>query len=292
MRISREDLTTVATVAALGLFGASSAHADYIADFDTTGSSDDFTAVHESNVATGSFTEVSDGGNDYLQVSATAEQHFDPGGQLRFIGAPTESAGSQVLFPTGELADPVRTEAHMGLTYMGLTGAEPGNEDKNPFVAFGLMAYDTTTGEADYRDKLIVQITNTEARVTLSSSRTNIGPNNRATFDLSEDVSAGDEFEIQATEDLFRVLHNGAPLTSDDTDSDGYANLGVDFSLFNGDSLTPFAGVIRGSDNVEAGDTFAAGFDDFSVQNVVIPEPATLGLLGMAGLGLLRRRRD
>jgi hypothetical protein len=51
-------------------------------------------------------------------------------------------------------------------------------------------------------------------------------------------------------------------------------------------------GLLWFEDGVQTGFLGQTGFSIGAPVNVVVPEPASLGLLGVAGLGLLARRRD
>lgn len=288
-----QRILTVATGAALLATGANSAHADYMADFDTTGSAADFGVIHSLGITEDSSITEAGSGDQYLSVAATADS---TNAQRRMIVGPINSEGAEVLPPTGQVADPVRTEAHMGFTFEGVTSAT-GDTAGQPFVPFGFLAYDSATNTGDYGDKVIVQFRNDLGSAVLAST---VDANNPGTFtiadyDLGDSVfTAGDELELQLTGDQVRLLLNGTPLTSAETDSQGYVPYDSDgqVSDFSGDSLMPFVGVIRGAGAHPAGTTLSAGFDDIFAQSVLIPEPASAAVLGLAGLALLRRRRS
>ena len=60
-----------------------------------------------------------------------------------------------------------------------------------------------------------------------------------------------------------------------------------------GKTLTGFT--LRSYDAVRVGSNISSAitafYDDVKVQTIPVPEPASLGLIGVAGLGLLRRRK-
>ncbi|HEV2294069.1 MAG TPA: PEP-CTERM sorting domain-containing protein [Tepidisphaeraceae bacterium] len=305
MSLATRRSRSLAAVAIFVCGAAGAAEAGYIADFDTTGSAADFAPFQINNTDDGDpsgtgdntdFSVNSGGGNAFLrtQVSPPAGGSGTGAAQVRYQVAPSNFEGAEVAIPTGMTGDPVRTEARLTTTIREIFGGDD-LPNENPFTQFGFTEFDPVTNTPDYASKIIVQITNALTNVTLSHTTNNAGGGTTTLGNFSipgGTYTPGDTLELQVTNDQVRLLYNGTALA--DTDGD-YQNLPVDFFSANfdaGDQLIPFFGLIRGSTALEDADVIGAGFDNISAQNVLVPEPASTSLLVMAGVALMRRRRQ
>jgi hypothetical protein len=274
MRISAGLFSRVVLV--LGCFSAlpvMRAEAAYTANFDTTGSAADFATFNgESNTSPNSVTVVAGtGGNNYLLTSSTAQTAT--GTQMRFHVAPSLFEGAEIAIPTGVTGSVPRTEARLTTKITQITGGDD-LPAEYPFTQFGFAEFDPNANTADYASKVIVQITNTLNQVNLSYTTNNAGGGNTslANFNIPGGTwVAGDQIELQVTQDQARLLYNGSPMLTAGPGTD-YQTLPAGFFANNfaaGNQFIPFFGVIRGS-VLEAGDTLTAGFDDINARNSIV----------------------
>lgn len=162
--------------------------------------------------------------------------------------------------------------------------------DEYPLTSFGLAGFDSATNTAFYDEKLLLQINNAAAQITLNRTlNNNASGTNIGVYTISGGVAVPTpDIELQVTSDQARLLYNGEPLIADGQSTDWLA-LGVNLEDFDGETLIPFVGHIRGG-VLEAGDTIGSGFDNISAAKVAVPEPAALGLLSVTAVTLVRRR--
>ena len=262
---------TLAAAATATLAVAAHAQADYVANFDTTGSVTDF-AEFQGQSADGIATLDGSAGDQFLRLTVTRDEEQSVGGQLQYAVAPLNATDPGVALPTGMLGDAAgRTEARLAVRFEGNTPAS--ESGVLPFTSFGFADYDSSTNTANYLDKLIVQLNANNVDIALGESLDSTNPFS-PTASFAANPMPGDLFELQVTENQFRLLQNGNALTSEQTDEDGFVgiDLGEDVTLadFDGDQLIPFLGIIRGG-ILPLGDTLTAGFDDISAMSIDIP---------------------
>lgn len=276
------------------ILGGAQVRASYVGNFDTAGSSADFTVVHTNGVdsaggTTTGFVEVTDG-DDQLQV--TAQKLNSGNAQIRYFVSPTNASGVAENRPTGSISNYVSFSVR-------ISDRSGGDEtfDDHPFVAMGIA--DFVGGTVDVSDKIIVQISNDLDQIILARADENLGNQTTfATFGTDGGASIYQEdagLELQIADSQARVLYAGtevipwtAYLASDPTWTLG--------NKFDG-QLMPFVGVIRGTRNsavdanggVENGESITSGFDDLNFQ--AVPEPGAAMAMSLATCGLIARRR-
>lgn len=276
-------------VMAVGLL-AGQASAAYIADFDTTGSAADFVAVRSQNVSNQSATVVSAGGDNRLNIVTSRGASTTT--QVQYAVAPANFEGAEVALPVGNTSNAVRTEARLSFS---LETVDLGTV--KPFTAFGFAGFTSGTNTTNFADKIIGQVNNLTTQIVVRSGvdQLTTAPSGPALATLPITADFPDTIEMQLTANQARILYNGTPLTSADTDAQGYFNHNLtlvsstESTGFTGDSLIPFFGLVRGAGDLGTG-TMGSGIDDVAAVNVVVPEPAALSLLGFAAVAMFRRR--
>lgn len=284
----RKGLTALIVAASL----TAPALADYVTDFDSSGLASDFTNIRSQNATNQNVTVASAGDN---RLNITTQRGASGTTQLQYAVAPTNFEGAEVALPTGNQADSNRVEARLKFT---LETNSLGNI--TPFTAFGFAGFDSTTNTAHFEDKIIIQLNDAQSQFVVRAAADVAGvPTGAAKATLITPVTLPSTIEMQVTADKLRLLLNNTPLTSTDTDADGWVAHGLTLTSstnvtgFTGDSLIPYFGVIKAANafTASATDTTGIGVDDINAASQIVPEPAFLSLLTLLAPALCRRRR-
>ncbi len=285
----REHLVALIVTAAL----TGSVLADYVADFDSSGSASDFTTIRNQNGTNQTVTVVSSGDN---QLNITTQRGATSTAQLQYAIAPTAVEGAEVALPIGNQADSNRVEARLKFT---LATNTLGNI--TPFTAFGFAGFDSATNTPHFEDKVIIQLNDAQTQFVIRAAADVAGVpgNTMPNTALAATVTLPSTIEVQLTADKIRLLLNDTALTSADTDSNGWFVHGLTLTPnsnvtgFTGDSLIPYFGMVKAGSNTTwtnpATDMAGIGVDDVSATSQTVPEPAFLSMLGLLSIGLLKR---